>query len=136
MSGVHLDGQIHPFRGQPVLRCKRKVKRLWEWKKERLSVHGMIVPTWVTQTFVAGAHTAARAVGTGAECTEVHELRARRAGEACTTAAAKVQPISVAGPVVLAGAGGARVHFLLAGGTQVACRKWQKRVKKIELCYT
>lgn len=93
------------------------------WAREALVVLLLTVEAvvpWVTQTFVAGAHTAARAVGTGAECTEVHELRARRAGEACTTAAAEVQPISVAGPVVLAGAGGARVHFLLAGGTQVA----------------
>ena len=83
------------------------------------------VPTWVTEALVAGAHTAARAVGTGAERTEVHKLRARWARKACAAAAAEVQPIGVAGPVVLAGRRGARVHLLLAGGAQVACGKMQ-----------
>ena len=84
------------------------------------------VPTWVTEALVAGAHTAARAMGAGAERTEVHELRTCRAREARAAAAAEVQPISIAGPVVLAGRRGARVHLLLAGGAQVACGKMQK----------
>ena len=78
------------------------------------------IPTWVTEALVAGAHAAARAVGAGAERTEVHELRTRRACEARAAAAAEVQPIGVAGPVVLAGCRGAWVHLLLAGGAQVA----------------
>lgn len=83
-----------------------------------LTVEAMIA--WVTEALVAGAHTAARAVGTGAERTEVHKLRARWARKARAAAAAEVQPIGVAGPVVLAGRRGARVHLLLAGGAQVA----------------
>lgn len=83
-----------------------------------LTVEAMVA--WVTEALVAGAHAAARAVGAGAERTEVHELPACRAREARAAAATEVQPIGVAGPVVLAGRRGARVHLLLAGGAQVA----------------
>lgn len=72
-------------------------------------------------------------MGAGAERTEVHELRAGWAREARAAAAAEVQPLGVAGPIVLAGPRGAGVHLLLAGSTQVACGKMQKQggVKKL-----
>ena len=60
------------------------------------------VPTWVTETFVAGAHAAARAMGTWAEGTEVNELGTDGPREARATAAGKVHSICVAGAIVLA----------------------------------
>ena len=53
-------------------------------------------------------------MGTGVEGTEVHQLGTGWAGEAGSTAAAKVQAgtLGEAAPVVVAGAGGTWVHPL------------------------
>lgn len=91
----------------------------------------MLVPTWVTKAFIAGAHAVAGAVRAGAESTEVHELGARWPREARAAAAAEMQAVRVAGPIVLARGRGARVHLFLAGRAEVSCQKTQtgERVK-------
>lgn len=81
--------------------------------------------TWDTQTPVAVAHTAADPVGTGVQGTEVHQLGACRAGEACCAATPKPQgarALGVACPIVVTGAGGTRVHLLLTCSTLVTCK--------------
>lgn len=60
------------------------------------------VVTWLTEALVAGAHTAAAAMSTGAQRAEVHQLGTGRPGEARAAAAAEAHAIRVAGPVVLA----------------------------------
>ena len=85
----------------------------------------MMVPTWVAEAFIAGAHAVAGAVGTGAERAEVHELGTGWPREARAAAAAEMHTIRVAGPIVLARGRGARVHLLLAGRTEVSCQKIQ-----------
>ena len=125
-SGLHLDGQANPCSGPTCAQMRRKSYKALRLENRRRGLPSRATaPTWVTEALVAGAHAAARAVGAGAERTEVHELPACRAREARVAAAAEVQPLSVAGPVVLAGRRGARVHLLLAGGAQVACGKMQ-----------
>lgn len=62
-------------------------------------------------------------MGARVQGAEVHQLGARGAGEAGRAAAAEAQgpgALSVARPVVVTGARGARVHLLLAGGALVS----------------
>ena len=71
--------------------------------------------TWDTQAPVAGAHAATDPVGAGVEGTEVHQLSAGWAREACSTAAAEAQAGALrrARAVVVARAGRTGVHTLL-----------------------
>lgn len=90
--------------------------------------------TWDAQTPVAVAHAATDAVGTGVQGTEVHQLGACGACEACCAATAKPQgagALSVARPVVVTGAGGARVHLLLTRCALVTCVRWDAERKRI-----
>lgn len=80
--------------------------------------------TWYAQTPVTVAHTAADPVGTGVQGTEVHQLAACGASEACCAATAKSQgtrALCIACTVVMTGAGGTRVHLLLTCSTLVTC---------------
>lgn len=82
--------------------------------------------TWDTQTPVAVAHAAADPMGAGVQGTEVHQLGTRGAGEARCAATAEPQragALGVACPVIVTGAGGTRVHLLLACSTLVACER-------------
>lgn len=85
--------------------------------------------TWLTEALIAVAHAAAGAVSAGAEGAEVDELGAGGAREAGAAAAAEAQAGRVAGPVVLAGRRGARVHLFLAGRSVVAYRKTERAKK-------
>jgi len=78
------------------------------------------VVTWVTEAFIAGAHTVAGAVRAGAERAEVHELGTRWPREAQAAAAAEMHAVRVAGAVVLAWGRGTGVHLFLAGSTEVS----------------
>lgn len=65
-------------------------------------------------------------MGAGVQGAEVHQLGARGAGEARCAAAAEAQgagALGVAGPVVVTGAGGARVDLLLTRSALVACER-------------
>lgn len=93
-----------------------------------LTVSGRL--TWDTQTPVAVAHAATHSVGTRVQRTKVHQLGTSGAGEAGGAAAAEAQRVgtlSVARPVVVTGAGGARVHLLLACGPLVPCRMGSRK---------
>lgn len=82
--------------------------------------------TWDTQTPVAVSYAATDPMGAGVQGTEVHQLGACRAGEACCAATAEPQgagALGIACPIIVTGAGGARVHLLLAGSTLVACER-------------
>ena len=102
---------------------RKRVRSLWGWGTKDLGRR--LVPTWVTEAFVAGAHAAAGAVGAGAERAEVDQLGTGRAREAGAAAAADTHPVCVAGPVVLARSGGTRVHLFFAGRSEVSCQEAQ-----------
>lgn len=88
--------------------------------------------TWDAQTPVAVAHAAADPVSAGVQGTEVHQLGTCRAGEACCAAAAEPQgagALGVARPVIVTGAGGTRVHLLLACSTLVACKRGEAETR-------
>lgn len=91
----------------------------------------MLQLTWDTQTPVAVAHTATDPVGAGVQGTEVHQLGTCGTGEARCAATAKPQgarALSVACSIIVTGAGGTRVHLLLACRTLVACKRGKTRV--------
>lgn len=63
-------------------------------------------------------------MGAGVQGTEVHQLGTRGAGETCCAGAAEPQgagALGVACPVIVTGAGGARIHLLLTCSTLVSC---------------
>lgn len=123
MSGVHAYGQVNTF-GEPTS-AQMQNKRSKSETGESKDLRPMTVPTWVTEAFIAGAHTVAGAVRAGAERAEVHELGTRWPREAQAAAAAEMHAVRVAGAVVLAWGRGTGVHLFLAGSTEVSCQKTQ-----------
>lgn len=80
--------------------------------------------TWDTKAPVTVSHAAAHPMSAGVQGTEVHQLGTSGPCEARCAATSKPQgagALGVARPVIVTGAGGARVHLLLTCGTLVTC---------------